>query len=155
MLEEDWWCEISYFADQTMPSLLLLSHTNSFVINHSMSTLMVARIHFSITYALFSYNTLFFILCDYFCLCNLSRVLCSTSVTAVCNTSTTFTHTHIFLFTDLFENIIWTLNKTLKDMFPREKGWKPLNGDANKNLDPQLEEQLRLELHTVCIWWEN
>lgn len=33
----------------------------------------------------------------------------------------------------------------------RAKGWKPPNGDANKNLDTKLEEQLGLEPHTVCI----
>lgn len=121
VLEEDWRCEVSYFAAQIELSLLLLSHTNSFIISHSLSSLIVARIHFSITYTLFSHNTLFLISCGYFCLCNLSRILCSTSLSAVCNAFTIFTCSHTFLLTDLYEDIIWTLNKTLQDVFSRER----------------------------------
>lgn len=93
-----------YFAVQTVLSLLLLLRTNSFIISHSLSTL-VARIHFSIMYTLFSHNTLFLISCGYCCLCNLSRIVCSTSVTAVYNTSAIFTCSHAFLFADLYEDI--------------------------------------------------
>lgn len=106
VLEEDRRCEVSYFAAQTMLSWLLLLHTNSFIISHSLSSLIVARIHFSITYMLFSRNALILISCCYFCLCNLSRILRSTSVPAVCNTFTVFIYSHTFLLIDLYEDII-------------------------------------------------
>lgn len=120
-LEEDRWCKVSYFAAQTVLSWLLLSHRNSFIISYSLSSLIVARIHFSITYTLFSHNALILISCCYFCLCSLSRILRSTSVPAVCNTFTIFICSHTFLLTDLYEDIIWTLNKTLQDVYSRER----------------------------------
>lgn len=39
-------CEVSYFAAQMVLSLVLLSHTNSFLIIHSLSSCTFARIHF-------------------------------------------------------------------------------------------------------------